>query len=391
LDDFDFTFNRGIEMKRILIFSHAPFAPSGYGQITQDLCIELKKLEYEVACVAIDHHNSMVFHGDIPVFPTRPSHDAWADDLYYWAENINADLIIQLFDAWVLREQWIKEDNIPVLTYNPIDCLPAAKYYKDSTKGAKCHIAMSEFTIQEMRRARIAPIKYIPHGIYTSFFKELPNKEEIKAKHGFPKDSFIFGLVGTNLTARKNIPNQMLAFSKFVKRNPTSNAYLYIHSIASRQLVTSYDLYNIIDQLKLGGKVLMVNQMTSAMKNIDKVTMLELYNSFDVLLNCVLGEGFGIPIIEAQSCGVPCIVNDFSAMPWTMGAGGLSVKKGEPWLDPSSCGWQKIPDTNEIVRRMEDIYYDNALRNLLREKAKENARKYDWSILTPKWKDIIES
>ena len=42
--------------------------------------------------------------------------------------------------------------------------------------------------------------------------------------------------------------------------------------------------------------------------------MARLYTTFDVLLNPAMGEGFGMPIMEAQACGVPVIVTDFSAM-----------------------------------------------------------------------------
>ncbi len=40
-----------------------------------------------------------------------------------------------------------------------------------------------------------------------------------------------------------------------------------------------------------------------------------MYNAADVFLGPSRGEGFGIPIIEAQACGTPVIVTNFSSMP----------------------------------------------------------------------------
>ena len=34
------------------------------------------------------------------------------------------------------------------------------------------------------------------------------------------------------------------------------------------------------------------------------------YRSLDVLSACSYGEGFGLPILEAQACGSPAIVTD---------------------------------------------------------------------------------
>lgn len=373
---------------RVGIYSHAPWAPSGYGQITNELSLELTKNDIETFCIAIDYSSTPQQYNHTTVMGTIPAQEQAPKDLYYWTRNLNLDIVIQLFDAWVIQREWIDPTNIPILVYNPIDCTPPPKYFKEATKGAKKHIAMSEFAIKQMRKEHIGPSVYLPHSIYTSFFRPL-NKNH-KEKHGIPKDSFIFGLVGTNLTARKNLPNQILSFAHFLNRNPHTNAYLYIHSIASRKLITSYDIIDLIKQLNIADRVLITNQNALSLNGIDKVTMLELYNSFDVLLSCSLGEGFGIPIIEAGACGVPAIVNDFSAMPYTMGEGGLKVTKGTWWLDPSTRGWQKIPSIKETTEKMEELYYDHKLLNSLKKKAIKNARKYDWSIWTPKWIQLLQ-
>ena len=49
----------------------------------------------------------------------------------------------------------------------------------------------------------------------------------------------------------------------------------------------------------------------------------EIISCFDVLLSPSAGEGFGICVVEAQACGVPVIVSDFSAQPELVGAGWL--------------------------------------------------------------------
>ena len=47
---------------------------------------------------------------------------------------------------------------------------------------------------------------------------------------------------------------------------------------------------------------------------IDEEAMATWYNGLDVLSLCSYGEGFGLPLIEAQSCGIPVITTDGSAM-----------------------------------------------------------------------------
>src|SRR5690606_17951882 len=61
---------------------------------------------------------------------------------------------------------------------------------------------------------------------------------------------------------------------------------------------------------------MMRNEYTPAMLN-------KLYNAADVFILPSAGEGFGVPVIEAQASGCPVIVTDFTAQTELCGAGWL--------------------------------------------------------------------
>ena len=81
--------------------------------------------------------------------------------------------------------------------------------------------------------------------------------------------------------------------------------------------------------------------------------MADVYSSLDVLLNPAMGEGFGLPILEAHACGVPAIVTDFTAMSEVCGAG---WKVGYDRVRTPLRAWQAWPNVEEIVESLEQCY-----------------------------------
>jgi glycosyltransferase involved in cell wall biosynthesis len=63
------------------------------------------------------------------------------------------------------------------------------------------------------------------------------------------------------------------------------------------------------------------------------------------------GEGFGCPIVEAQSAGTPVICTDGSAMSELCGAGWV-VSSTPDWED-GHCGWWQRPDVDDIEQAYE--------------------------------------
>ena len=91
--------------------------------------------------------------------------------------------------------------------------------------------------------------------------------------------------------------------------------------------------------------------------------LLELYQRAVAFIFASICEGFGIPILEAMSCGTPVITSNISAMPEIAGDAAIIV-------DPF-C-------SNEIAAAMVNIVRNAGLRNILVKKGKQRVQQFSW-------------
>jgi glycosyltransferase involved in cell wall biosynthesis len=110
--------------------------------------------------------------------------------------------------------------------------------------------------------------------------------------------------------------------------------------------------------------------------------MVELYNSFDVMMLLTRGEGFCVPLIESQACGVPVITTDFTAPSDLVGAGWKVPSIGTRYT-PMNSFWAE-PDIEAGVRALEECYAlwkAKKLKEELAVKARAFAKQYDFDVV----------
>jgi len=373
---------------RLNWFSNSPAATTGYGVQTKLFVPRLAKLlDKGISVTAFFGVQSGVLNiNGIKVYPNY-KHPYGQDIIGAHAEWDRADAVVTLVDAWVIQNENI---GLPWFPWFPIDHEPMPANVLAKVRQAAKPIVMSKFGKRMAEQVGLA-VWYVPHGVDTSIFKPL-DREEAREHLKWPQDKFIVGMVAANKDnpSRKAFHEQIAAFAALHAAHP--DTVLYLHTDDGTHGGSGVDLIKFIRRMGLviGEDVLICDQYMNSLGFPDSY-MVDVYNGLDVLTNVAMGEGFGIPILEAQACGTPVIVGDWTSMSELCFAG-WKVDKAEamPIYHDFFDAFQWQATAGAIADRMEQAYAakgDYELRN----KARRGALPYDADDVTRQyWKPIIK-
>lgn len=307
-----------------------------------------------------------------------------ANTTHYFRGRVG--LVVFLSDPWIMPYKLAAA--LPLLSWCPVDHDPLIPQTDAWLKkgGAKI-VAMSQFGKRVFEEAGFTEVQYVPHGVDTNVFKPAERAEARKAL-GLPQDAFIVGMVAANVglkgAGRKSFSEALQAFAIFQQKHP--DALLYLHTLVETDGGDS--LVRMADALKI--RFVNIDQYAYIL-GCPEDLVAATYNSFDVLLNPARGEGFGLPILEAQACGTPTIVTNFSAMPEVAPkeVGNWHVEGQRIWSQFDS--FQVIPFVDNIVNALEEAYDEPAgLRVARRVSTYQHAQKYDSVKITNEyWQPVL--
>ena len=309
----------------------------------------------------------------IPVYPGLGSthgNETIHDHATIHLGNLRGGTVLTLMDVWVLDPIVWRQMN--VCSWVPVDHEPTPRPVADFFHGTGAvPIAMSRFGEEQLKLNGLEPL-YCPHAVDTSVYRPT---DDARAAVNLPEDAFIVGMVAANKgnPSRKCFPEAIEAFKRLHDRHP--EARLYLHTEATG-LFGGVNLPRLIADVGLDlDAVIFPDQYRAVHYPFTAEVMANIYSSFDVLLSPSAGEGFGIPVIEAQAAGVPVIVSDFSAQPELCGSGWLV----DGHRTHTAIGsWQFVPDVDDIADALLRAYRAPAAQvEKRRRAAREFALGYD--------------
>jgi glycosyltransferase involved in cell wall biosynthesis len=298
------------------------------------------------------HGAGIVWEG-LRVYPGGA--DPFGNDAIPWAaRDWGADVVITLKDAGVFRPETFS--GLRWCPMTPIDHEPAPPTVVSLARASYRPIAYAPNGVRSLRVAGLDPL-YAPHGYDPATFFPV-DRQGAREKLGLPADAFIVGTVAVNrggLPSRKAWDENIRGVAQF--RKATGAKVLYLcHTYAGDD---GYEASLPLRQLAADAGVLdaMVFAQPEAYKaGYPPSHLRTMYNAMDVLLATSRGEGFGIPTLEAQACGVPVIAGQWAAQEdliW----GGWGIGRDEATRDrDGQMSYTYIPDPDAIADRLQAAY-----------------------------------
>lgn len=381
--------------RRLLWASNAPWNGTGYGIETRLFTSRLKEAGYDIAiCATWGLDGGIVNWGGIPVFPKGLM--PYAQDVApAHAKNFNAKYLITLLDAWVFNVpawwQGLQSEQVFWIPWFPVDTEPLPNQVRVAIERAHRRLVYSRYAEKQVNQAGL-DCTYIPHGVDTNVFVPtdmLAARRNLitNAKLNIPEDCYLVGMVAANkgsAPSRKAFVPQLQAFAEFRKRH--SDAVLYLHATpGDLGEYAGVNLPEVIQAvgLTVGLDVFFADRYALFMGYPD-LFMRDLYNAMDVHMLVSMGEGFGIPLVEAQACGTPVITGEWTASGELCFSGWkLHKSDAERFWNPIGA-WMFEPKVAPILDALEQAYRMRGNTDY-RNRARDGAVQYDADKVTEKY------
>ena len=249
------------------------------------------------------------------------------------------------------------------------------KYYQYFTpkfcKKATKILAVSEFTKQDIAaRYEIDENKIdvvyngVDNGQWSMVNGQLSSKNLLSIDYRLSTIAPYFIFIGA-VHPRKNVLGLLKAFEHF----KTTFSHPHQLIIIGRKAWMNSDLEKFYRQMKFKKDVVWIEK-------IERTKLLQILQNAFALVYPSFFEGFGIPIIEAMSLGVPVITSNISSMPEVAGNAAILVNP---------------VNITDIANAMHSLVENEALRNDLIAKGKIHAQDFDWNVSASKVVDVIKN
>lgn len=391
-------------MSRILWLGDAG-CHTGFARVTHAIGERLVEMGHEVSVLAVNYDGDYV---DTTLRLYRPT-TINQQDIYGQTRilemlaTVEPDVVVMLNDPQVILQHLFENkfdpERIllqyrPILTYVPCDgvnlppawttILPKVAKVVAMSKWGQQQYPGSEMVYHGVDTDQFWPVHERP--ITTSDGRVLKSKKDCKRAFGFDPDGFLVGRVDSN-SGRKDFPASWKALVPLMKRYGDIQVHFHCESSNAAHGINLQVLFSREPDIDVSRYFL--PGLHRSGHGWPQADMNALYNAFDVFLSTSRGEGFGLTLAEASACAVPVIAQNVSAIPETVGPGGILLEPQRLITVPSGeDNW--LADIDAFTDALESLYRSRGARRDLGEAGLKHVREsFSWDEAASRFDEYI--
>jgi len=425
---------------RILFCSEATFLNTGYATYTREILKYLYSTgKYEIAELAAygmdkDPRSKAPwkFFGVMPdpsnqeltnLYKSNPKSQFGGFAFERVCLEFLPDIVCDIRDFWMTDfvhnspfRKFFKWALMPT-----VDAYPQAKEWINMYSAADACLSYSDWSGEVLKKQSRNKINYIGTASPSAdlSYKPIENKESLRESLGIDPNTKIIGTVMRN-QRRKLYPDLFSAFRKFLYSSNNPNEYkLYCHTsypdagwdlpeILSEHSLHSYVLFTYVC-LETGrffashfhGAVTrspFTGKFSAKLANVKNglsyPDLAKIMNCFDLYVQYANSEGFGLPQVEAASCGIPVMSIDYSAMSSVIKKlNGYAIPYKSLYKEMETGCERAVPD-NDAAAQMFSEFFSKPLAMRKKEgfEMRQNfLKKFQWEISGKVWESYFDS
>lgn len=338
---------------------------SGFATVSRNILDHLRHT-WDVAGLGVsytgDPHNL-----PYPVYSiistTRTSDPFGASKLPEVLDQVKPDVLVILHDPWIVTDCYLPvltdRPGLKIAAYMPVDAPNIKGAVAEELSRLDLAIFYTEFAHLEMLAAGFSGhAVVIPHGVDLQMYNPVP-RAKARAALNLPEDFWIVGYVGRN-QPRKRLDLLIEAFATWRQKYQAEDARLFMHCAPRDQ--AGWDLLQLGQYYGCHKEMIYTEDLTP-IKGIPEQHLKYVYSACDLMANVSLGEGWGLPTMEAMACGTPSIAPAWGGLAdWAKSALRLMPVSGTFCTPAQINTLGGCVARDDVVLALQDLYEHPARR-----------------------------